>query len=727
MARRYRKLAGLGLLLLAALHADPGRGAVEQARVSLKTGMVLTRGAAIAAGEYKLSSADFDHPALTIRGSNLTIDFAGATLRGASASADPDSFAGVAVFVDGGENVTIRNLTARGYKVGILARGARRLHITGSDLSYNWKSRLYSGVEHESLADWLSYHHNEKDEWLAGGAGIYLADCDEPEVDRTTIVQGQNGLMLVRSHAAKVWNNTFSFLSGVGIGLYRADRNTIVHNRVDWCVRGYSHTFYNRGQDSAGILIYEQSSRNIVAFNSVTHGGDGLFLWAGQSTMDSGEGGANDNVVYDNDFSFAPANGIEATFSRNVLYGNRIEDCWHGVWGGYSYDTWIAANRFKRNVEGIAIEHGQDNRITENVFDGDETAVHLWKNPSQDPDWGYPKRRDTRSRDYVISGNTFTNNTTALKIADTQGLRILTNAFDKVGSVAVLSGDTRNLGIGDEITVPVRNRPTLDVTLPTPLPEGMNAKIPDADRRGRDAIIVDEWGPYDWKHPKLWPAGRSDAAPLTLRVLGPAGEWQLASIRGATATPSAGKVPGTITVTPASAATIDFDVRLTYHGAATVSPRGDAFPAGAAYTFGYSRYFVPVDWDVEYFAFDESTSPERSDGAFARITSGTPLKSDRRPRLDFMSGRSIADGVPPDRVAIVAEGIVDLPAGSYEIRTISDDAIRVWVDDERVIDHWTPHESAIDRAPLTGGRRKLKVEYFELGGFAELRLEILRR
>ena len=29
-------------------------------------------------------------------------------------------------------------------------------------------------VEHESLVDWLSFHHNEKGEWLRFGAAIYL-------------------------------------------------------------------------------------------------------------------------------------------------------------------------------------------------------------------------------------------------------------------------------------------------------------------------------------------------------------------------------------------------------------------------------------------------------------------------------------------------------------------------------------------------------------------------
>ncbi len=693
----------------------------------LATGAVITKTTRVPAGSYELKSADRDHPAFTIRGSNLTVDFTGVTLLGGRRDADPDTYTGLALLVDGGENVTIRNLTARGYKIGVYARRSPGLRLTGASLGYNWKARLYSLVEHESLLDWMSYHHNERDEWLDQGAGVYVADSDNVRIDRTTVVQGQNGLMLVRSSGGTIWNNDFSFNSGIGIGLYRSSGNVIQHNRVDFDVRGYSHGFYNRGQDSAGILVYEQSSRNIVAFNSVTHGGDGLFLWAGQSTMDSGDGGANDNVFADNDFSFAPTNGMEATFSRNVFYGNRVEGCWHGLWGGYSFDSWIANNRFAGNVEAIAIEHGQDNRITGNHFDGDETAIHLWKNATQDPDWGYAKKRDTRSRDYVIAGNTFTGNATALKIAETQNVRVLTNGFEKIGTLATLIGDTRNLGLGDEVTVPLRPRPTLDVALPGPLPDGMDAKTPDADRRGRDAIIVDEWGPYDWKSPKLWPDGRSDATPLKLRVLGPPGDWKLASIRGATVEPSSGRVPGAIVVTPAAAQPIDVDLKLTYTGAAVTGPRGDAVAAGAPFVFGYARFFVPIDWRIRYVAFDEASGPDRDPAAFARILSGTPLKTDRRDRLDYESGGAIADGLPRDRVALTADGEVDLPPGQYVIRTISDDGIRVWVDDDRVIDHWTPHESAIDTAPVGGGRHRLRVEYYEMTGFAELRFEILRR
>jgi hypothetical protein len=229
--------------------------------------------------------------------------------------------------------------------------------------------------------------------------------------------------------------------------------------------------------------------------------------------------------------------------------------------------------------------------------------------------------------------------------------------------------------------------------------------------------------------------------PLRLRVLGPPGEWRVASVRGAGVTPQSGRVPGEITVVwegappkrsaeaeeAPSSRIVDVDVRLTYRGAAVTTPRGETTPEGQPYTFGYSRFFVPIDWDVRYFGFDEASAADAHPDAFARVLSGAPLKIDRRDRLDFMSGRAIVDGVPQDRVAIAAQGRVDLPRGEYLIRTISDDGIRVWVDEERVIDHWTPHESAVDTAPLTGGTHRMKVEYFELGGFAELRLEILKR
>src|SRR5207249_2254764 len=249
--------------------------------------------------------------------------------------------------------------------------------------------------------------HNEKDEWLRFGAAIYLQDVTGADLRNNTAVDGMNGLMLVRSTGVVVRDNNFSFNSGLGIGLYRSSDDTIVHNRLDYNVRGYSHGRYSRGQDSADLLLFEQSSRNFVAFNSLTHGGDGIFLWAGQSTMDSGTGGANDNIFYGNDVSYATANGVEVTFSRNDIIGNRAWGSEYGVWGGYSFGTRIESNDFRKNRTGIAIEHGQYNTISGNLFDRDSTAIRLWADSIQPSEWGYPKHHDTRSHSYWITGNAF--------------------------------------------------------------------------------------------------------------------------------------------------------------------------------------------------------------------------------------------------------------------------------------------------------------------------------
>jgi parallel beta-helix repeat protein len=501
------------------------------AAVRLTAGMVIDRSVTIRPATYRLAAAeDLTRPAVIIRGDNVTVDFNGAILAGGPGDADPDSYAGVGILVDGGRNVTVKNAKIRGYKIAIRARQSPDLQLTNNDLSYNWKPRLYSGVEQESLVDWMSYHQNDRDEWLSRGAAVHLSECDRARIDGNTIVQGQNGLMVARSHGLLISNNTIQFMSGIGIGFYRTSDSSILHNRIDWCIRGYSHGFYNRGQDSAGLLMYEQSSRNKVAYNSITHGGDGLFLWAGQSTMDTGQGGSNDNTFQANDFSHAATNGIEATFSRN-----------------------------------------------------------------------------------------------------------------------------------------------------------------------------------------------------TLRALGPDGQWQVASVRGARVSPRAGHLPAEIVVTPTSTAPVDFTVTLEYRGGDVVSPRGAKTAAGRPYLFGYSRFFMPVDWTVRFFAYGEASDPTEQPEAFAALLAGKDIGTLRTNRLDYVTARPFENGVPADHFALVADGSAALPPGEYVLQVISDEGVRVWMDETKILDEWTPHESKVSRVPIRGGHRRFKVEYYEIGGFAELRFDIQRK
>ncbi len=721
-------------LLLGALAAFRAAGAAAQAPLPTVTpaaGLVITRSVRLAPGTWRLPAPD-STPLITIRGHGITVVLDGVVLEGTDPHADPDLAHGTALFVDGGADVTVRGGTLRGYKVGLLARGTRRLALEGIDASHGWKPRLYSGVEHESLADWLSFHHDERDEWLRYGAAFYLADVQGGTVHGTRARQGMNGLLLVRTSGLTAWNNDFSFNSGLGIGLYRSSGNRILHNRADWCVRGYSHGFYARGQDSAALLLFEQSSRNVVAYNSMTHSGDGLFLWAGQQTMDSGTGGSNDNLFYANDFSYAPTNGMEATFSRNRFVGNVVVGATHGLWGGYSWGSEVTDNRFGGNRIAIAIEHGQDNRIARNAFDGDSTAIRLWWNRIEPGDWGYPKHRDTRSRDYLIEDNRFAHHRVGLRVIGTQRATVRRNAFAGVDTLVVASGDTSGWRWEDN---PVRRAPEAVRTAPrqraplVPRIRGAwDARLPDTAARGRDRIIVDEWGPYDWRAPKLWPAGRSDAAPLALRVLGPAGRWRVRSTRGvASLSDSAGATGDTLMVTPAEGARDDWAVTLEYAGAAVVTAAGDSFPAGSAVPFGYAHFAPDLRWRVRAAAWDSTADPRRDSTALARAFAGTPLLDTTVARLDWMWYRPAVKALPSERWLLAADGEVTLPPGDYALRTISDDALRLWVDDSLVVDRWAPHESVVDEVPIPAGRHRLRLAYYQVDGWVELRAEVVRR
>lgn len=727
------RLAPALLLGLALTAGD----AAAQAR-PLERGMVITTSTRIRPGTYRLpADASLDSALIVVRGEGIVLDLTGVRLEGTAPEADPDAAQGVAIRVEGGRDVTILGVTLRGYRFGVLARGTRGLTVAGTDLSYGWKPRLFSLVGHESLVDWLSFHQNEQREWMRFGAALYLEDVRGGTIRDNRAEQGMNGLLMTRTDSVVVRDNVFAFNSGLGIGLYRSSDNVILRNRLDYDVRGYSHGWYRRGQDSAGLLMFEQCQRNLVAWNSVTHSGDGLFLWAGQQTMDSGQGGANDNAFVGNDFSFAPTNGIEATFSRNRFLGNRVEGNDHGLWGGYSYESVVAGNCFARNRIAIAIEHGQDNVIRRNGFRGDTTALYLWADPIEPSDWGYPKHRDTRSRNYTVADNAFAGHRTTWRVTQTE-------AFDTTANRVRASDAAYAAGIGPAADGSAAPGDTLAgrVCVPTASLDGVDAPlarrldavagagpraIPAApwSRRERAAIVVDEWGPYDWRSPKLWPVDTMTDA-VRLRTLGPAGRWRVVAMDGVRGVSTrTGRIGDTLLVRVDPAREHEWRLTLEYVGAATVSPRGVRAPAGAPVRFTYGTRTVRTDWRVRYVAWtDTLLDPARAAGNLERILAGRALLERREPRLDVQWYRPRL-GLPPQRWALDATATVDVPDGVHTIRVISDDAATVWVDGREVVARREPGGSEVMYAPLAPGRHEVRVAYYQLGGWAELRVELV--
>ncbi len=132
---------------------------------------------------------------------------------------------------------------------------------------------------------------------------------------------------------------------------------------------------------------------------------------------------------------------------------------------------------------------------------------------------------------------------------------------------------------------------------------------------------------------------------------------------------------------------------------------------------------IPASW---------LTTPDGQPGVHITYYNGTELKgkpiaTETAPTIGFHWGTgSPMAGVPAEQFSAIMEAT--LTVGSFDIYlgTLSDDGVRVYVDDKLIIDYWQASDSTVQiNKTLTlkaGTTHKLRVEYYEAYGDAILRL-----
>lgn len=694
-----------------------------QKLVALRKGMVITHSVIIKKDTYFLSTNGEKKPVIEIKGSNIEIDFNGAVLTGNSNQDRPDKFAGIGIQIIQGSHITIKNAVIKGFKIGLFGKGIANLNIENSVFSYNFRQHLGSTRLWEDPSDWQSYHQNEKDEWMRFGAGIYLRDCDSLDLHNNKITGGQCGLMITNCNGGNVYNNDFSFNSGIGIGLYRSSNNRVMNNKLDWNIRGVSYGYYYRGQDAAAILVYEQSSQNVFAYNSATHSGDGFFLWAGNSTLQTGKGGCNDNLIYGNDFSFAPTNGVETTFSRNKIVRNKIEGCDYGIWGGYSYESLIEGNEFKNNNTGISIEQGQQNIISVNSFIGGQTGILLWATPGRRMEGQYDALRDVRSMNYVIQNNLFSDVKKAISISHSEDLKISKNRILAGSEVIYLDPGVKNIVVRNNgADVKFEDTLTSLELAPKEIEEAKNAMLPEDHLRGKQYMMMTEWGPYDFRSPILW-WKRTDSSVMHFEILGPEGMWKVKIAKGVKDISSLeGTVPGKLSFVKIAGESIV--IELTYNGKEVISPFGKKYPAGAPYIFGYDNANLTQNWNVKLFSFDDSTDPLNKQEEFKRmLESSVPIRESQVHEINNSFWQGSEEQHPVSKTALKATAILDFPKGNYVITVSAGEMVRIYIDGKLLIDAWDPNKVIYDadyhheETVSLKGRHTIVLEQAQYGGY----------
>jgi hypothetical protein len=152
------------------------------AEIPLEKGMIIKKSATIIPASYALvADTSFKKPLIIIDGKDIVIDFNNAILQDTTDIQQPDKFHGLAILIKkGSSNIILKNANIHGYKIAVLADSVFNLTIDKCNFSYNYRQQLHSNWKREDISDWLSFHHNEKNEWLRYGAGIYLTHCTKP-------------------------------------------------------------------------------------------------------------------------------------------------------------------------------------------------------------------------------------------------------------------------------------------------------------------------------------------------------------------------------------------------------------------------------------------------------------------------------------------------------------------------------------------------------------------
>ncbi len=627
----------------------------------------------------------------------VTLDLGGVQLRGRGVDEEREGDVGGGIVLRGCRDVTLRGGELGGYRGCVVVLDSSG--VTVEDVRFDgwFGQRLRSTIAAESGEDWLWPHHNDQEEWITNyGAAISFTDCRDVVVRRCRGRHGQNGILLTRTSGAEVYDNDFSFLSGWGIGLYRSSRNTISHNVFDYCVRGYSHDVYSRGQDSAGILLFERCCDNVVAYNSATHGGDGVFLFAGNDLVggraaERGEegdpGGGDRNLFYGNDLRFSPANALEATFSnRNLVIENDLSGCYqHGVWGGYSSEMLILRNRIDDTVgAGVTIEHGQENVIAENRFHGNNMAVEFyWDFGDNDRDFiegPFGAVRETSSRRPWLLMNTFSDNAQDVVLRKTTEAVFFENDWGDSGRRPYIDG-LRAAGEEEIDDETVRGWM--------------------ADRKGTlptGHIAESTLSPWEGRYPPVYDEFASLSPPDV-----PGTQVVRAEERG---------VPTGDRSTIVMGRYGPWDYR-------SGEPRPEPVLPG-----GLLR---EVEWDALWFRWDQGSDP-RADLEVYRARAEKPLVTKRVANfLHPWGDEEVKAAVGSDRFGLQARGtVVIAESGTYRLGVLSDDGVRVTLDGEVVFEDWTHHAPRRGEVELelSAGEHELLLEYFQIDGATALSLDL---
>ncbi|MCB9915398.1 MAG: hypothetical protein H6828_09650 [Planctomycetes bacterium] len=135
-------------------------------------------------------------------------------------------------------------------------------------------------------------------------------------------------------------------------------------------------------------------------------------------------------------------------------------------------------------------------------------------------------------------------------------------------------------------------------------------------------------------------------------------------------------------------------------------------------------------WDASWFLWTDAQDPRGDLEAWRSLRFQAVRRATVRAWRDPWGGaESVREAVGAERFGLHANATIVLAeAGTWRLRTRSDDGLRLTIDGVVVSEEWTwhPTQAVVRELELAAGRHEVELEYFQIDGAAELTLELDR-
>jgi parallel beta-helix repeat protein len=380
-------------------------------------------------GYYRLTAdLNASGECLTIKTSNVTLDCAGHSIRGAN-------FTGYGIAIrryglldtQTPDSIEVRNCRVSNFTYGIYAQAGSRLSIHNNDSSNNYD-------------DTDPVTRFGKFLGMAEGGGIRLNNVTNSQIFQNTTLHQAIGIDVRYSSGISVRNNTSSDNSAWGINFLRTQNSEAVGNtttdNVRQCTWGAGTVGY--GCDAGGIVVQDGSNGNTIANNTVTgRNGNGIFIKA--HALPCG----NNNSIIGNTINSVLYNAVEFGFcTGNKVNNNQMNNGLDGVWLGFAHNNEIRNNTIvgMRN-HGIISSNSNGTTVSGNQIISSNEGVYFYSEDYDPTAYAFLPPGDYRSHDNCLCGNTFQSNSIAVHLMDSTNNQVTNNIYRDNGRTFLVQGN----------------------------------------------------------------------------------------------------------------------------------------------------------------------------------------------------------------------------------------------------------------------------------------------